>query len=147
MPSLSRIEQQEQEAFVSAIERRALPLSEQFRARLSGPQPKGLEKPTRRELVLLTVPVLLLPLTTVLLVFHFFMGEEFEDISIGKRILMLPAALVLYPCAMLVVLYGHVMRPMVKRIRVRREALREAERALHELTRTIPGIRTIGTKH
>lgn len=146
MQSLSRIEQEEHRAFVSAIERRSMPLVEQFRAWLSEPQPKGLEKPTRRELLLLTVPVLLLPLVVVGLGFLFLTAKDFEDIRIGKRILLLPVALVLFPCAMFVVLYGHVLRPMFQRMRLRREALREAERALHELVRTIPGIRFKGTE-
>jgi ABC-type Fe3+ transport system permease subunit len=113
---------------------------------MSGSQPKGLEKPTRRELLLLTVPVLLLPLVVVGLGYLFLTAKDFEDIPIGKRILLLPVALVLFPCALFVVLYGHVLRPMFQRIRRRREALIEAGRALDELVRTIPGIRLKGTE-
>lgn len=146
MQSLSRIEQQEHEAFVSAVERRSLPLFDQFRAYMLRSQPKELEKLTRRELLLLTVPVLLLPLVMVCLAVLFFTAKDFEDISIGKRILLLPVALALFPCAMFFVLYGHVLLPMFQRIRLRREALIEAGRALDELVRTIPGIRFKSTE-
>ncbi len=147
MPSLSRIEQQEHEAFVSAIERRSLPPLEQFRVWMMSYQPKDLDKPSRHELLLLTVSVLLLPLVVAVLVVLFLTDKEhFTDMSIGKRILLLPASLVLLPCAVLVVLYSNVMRPMFKRMQRRREALSEAGRALHELTRTIPRIRTKDTE-
>ncbi|MEO8589624.1 MAG: hypothetical protein ABI432_09660 [Flavobacteriales bacterium] len=142
MPSPSHTEQREREAFVSAIERRAMPRFQRFRAWMGRGKPRGLEKPTRQEILLLTVPILLLPLVIPVCMFLFLIDTEvFASMPMWKRVVLLPLLSVSMPFLLITVLHNDVARPMIERVRMRRKALRDAGTALHEFTDTIPGIR------
>ncbi len=108
-----------------------------FRPWLRNEKPSAFDLPTRQELVLLGVAILLAPLVIIFAI-RIFVQDDFAELRASQRILFILALPFLLPAAYCYVVVHDMMRPLAMRILLRRRLLREAKRAVRELLASLP---------
>ena len=101
-------------------------------------RPNELDKPTVQEYTLLVGAVLLTPIIIAFASIWTFFQPEFLKYSPGKRLLFASVIPFLLPAAYCYVVCADFLWPLVKRAWLRERTLRNGERAVRELMRSLP---------
>lgn len=96
-------------------------------------QPNAYDKPTKQEYTLVTVAVLFAPVILAFASVYIFFQPEFLTLRPGKRVLFVIVLPFLFPAAYCYVIFGDLLWPLVKRVWLRAQLMRKAERAVREL--------------
>ena len=100
-------------------------------------KPNEFDKPTKQELVLVGVSVLLAPILLAFAYVWVHFQPEFLCLRPGKRVLFALAIPFLLLPAYCYVVSGDFLWPLVKRVWLRARMMRRAERAVRELMSTM----------